>query len=171
MGTVFSVASAFSLRQPSKGAHTNAWGDYRAIETDLIHRAGLTRKSGARSGIVTLIQRFGSALNLNVHLHMIVIDGVYTFDDDAMRFHSVKAPGSDDMKALLDRIIRRTILTERWKARRVLAGIREGVALPTPRRHGGHQRGPYPGCRALPVSLTLPSTQRIREAPEDPRYS
>ena len=81
----------------------------RAIETDLIHRAGLTRKSGARSGIVTLIQRFGSALNLNVHLHMIVIDGVYTFDDDAMRFHSVKAPGSDDMKALLDRIIRRTI--------------------------------------------------------------
>ncbi len=37
----------------------------RAIETDLIHRAGLTRSSGARSGIVTLVQRFGSALNLN----------------------------------------------------------------------------------------------------------
>ena len=37
----------------------------RAIETDLIHRAGLTRASGARSGIVTLVQRFGSALNLN----------------------------------------------------------------------------------------------------------
>jgi ribosomal protein S27E len=37
----------------------------RAIETDLIHRAGLTRESGARTGIVTLIQRFGSALNLN----------------------------------------------------------------------------------------------------------
>ena len=37
----------------------------RAIETDLIHRAGLTRASGARSGVVTLVQRFGSALNLN----------------------------------------------------------------------------------------------------------
>jgi hypothetical protein len=37
----------------------------RAIETDLIHRAGLTRASGARSGIVTLVQRFGSALNRN----------------------------------------------------------------------------------------------------------
>jgi len=24
---------------------------------------------------VTLIQRFGSALNLNVHLHMLVLDG------------------------------------------------------------------------------------------------
>ena len=37
----------------------------RAIETDLIHRAGLTRVSGARSGVVTLVQRFGSALNLH----------------------------------------------------------------------------------------------------------
>ena len=45
------------------------------IETDLIHRAGLTRKSGARSGIVTFVQRFGSALNLNIHLHMMVLDG------------------------------------------------------------------------------------------------
>jgi hypothetical protein len=81
----------------------------RAIETDLIHRAGLTRKCGARSGIITLVQRFGSALNLNVHLHMIALDGVYTFDDEATRFHCVKAPTSADMQSLLDRIIRRTI--------------------------------------------------------------
>ena len=69
----------------------------------------LTRQSGARSGIITLVQRFGSALNLNVHLHMIVLDGVYTFDDDAPRFHSIKAPSQSDMQTLLDRIIRRTM--------------------------------------------------------------
>ena len=39
----------------------------RAIQTDLTHRAGLTARSGARTGVVTLIQRFGSALNLNVY--------------------------------------------------------------------------------------------------------
>ena len=39
---------------------------YRAIETHLIHKAGLTR-SKASTGAVTLIQRFGSALNLNIH--------------------------------------------------------------------------------------------------------
>ena len=33
----------------------------RAIETDLIQRAGLTRTSLARTRVVTLIQRFGSA--------------------------------------------------------------------------------------------------------------
>jgi hypothetical protein len=36
---------------------------YRVISTFLIKRAGLTVKSGAQSGAVTLIQRFGSALN------------------------------------------------------------------------------------------------------------
>ena len=36
-----------------------------AIETDPVRRAELTSASGARTGIVTLVQRFGSALNLN----------------------------------------------------------------------------------------------------------
>jgi hypothetical protein len=39
---------------------------YRAISAHLIRKAGLTRAS-AVTGAVTLIQRFGSALNLNVH--------------------------------------------------------------------------------------------------------
>ncbi len=41
---------------------------YRAISGHLIRKAGLTRAS-AVTGTVTLIQRFGSALNLNVHFH------------------------------------------------------------------------------------------------------
>ena len=38
---------------------------YRAIETHLIQQAGCIRAE-ARTGAVTLIQRFGSALNLNI---------------------------------------------------------------------------------------------------------
>ena len=37
---------------------------YRAISTDLLKRTGFTVASGAKTGAVTLIQRFGSALNL-----------------------------------------------------------------------------------------------------------
>jgi hypothetical protein len=33
--------------------------------------------SSGVTGAVTLIQRFGSALNLNVHFHMLVLDRVY----------------------------------------------------------------------------------------------
>ena len=60
---------------------------YRAISTFLIRRAGLRVGAGARTGAVTLIQRFGSALNLNVHLYMLFVDGVYTFDDERPRLH------------------------------------------------------------------------------------
>ncbi len=50
---------------------------HRVISTFLIKRARMTVKSGAQSGAVTLIQRFGSALNLNPHFHMLYLNGVY----------------------------------------------------------------------------------------------
>ena len=82
----------------------------RAIETDLISRAGLTRASGARTGIVTLVQRFGSALNLNIHLHMLVLDGVYTTRQSGRpKFHPVPAPHQAQLQALLNRLIQRVV--------------------------------------------------------------
>ena len=42
---------------------------YRAISRHIVRRAGFSRSS-AETGAVTLIQRFGSALNLNIHFHM-----------------------------------------------------------------------------------------------------
>jgi hypothetical protein len=47
----------------------------RAISTHLARQAGLTRRA-ACTGAVTLIQRFGSALNLNIHFPMLFLDGV-----------------------------------------------------------------------------------------------
>ena len=43
---------------------------YRVIATRLIKKAGFTTKTG-HTGAVTLIQRFGSALNLNIHFHIL----------------------------------------------------------------------------------------------------
>ena len=79
----------------------------RAIETHLIKKAGLTRASGARSGAVTFIQRFGSALNLNVHLHMLIPDGVYALRHGKPLFHALPAPSLSELTALLNRIVRR----------------------------------------------------------------
>lgn len=51
---------------------------------------------------VTLIQRFGSALNLNVHFHMLFLNGVYAEDDyGKQRFHRVKAPTYSELSALV----------------------------------------------------------------------
>lgn len=79
----------------------------RAIQTDLAHRAGLTASSGARTGVVTLIQRFGSALNLNIHLHMLVLDGVYTLEQNRPRFHRAGAPNRQALERLLNRLVQR----------------------------------------------------------------
>ncbi len=58
---------------------------YRTISTFLIKKAGFSHKT-ARTGAVTLIQRFGSALNLNIHFHMLFLDGVYRdLGDDTER--------------------------------------------------------------------------------------
>ncbi|EMZ71474.1 transposase family protein [Escherichia coli 174900] len=48
----------------------------RVIAGWLADQAGIDRAS-AQCGAVTLIQRFGSALNLNIHFHMLWLDGVY----------------------------------------------------------------------------------------------
>ena len=49
---------------------------HRVITRHLLGQAGL-KADEADSGAVALIQRFGSAANLNIHLHCLVLDGVY----------------------------------------------------------------------------------------------
>ena len=52
----------------------------RALFAELRRRA--RRQWGVRAeqcGAVTVIQRFGSALDLNVHFHTLALDGVYTY--------------------------------------------------------------------------------------------
>jgi len=79
----------------------------RALSTHLIKKAGFTR-AVAQTGAVTLIQRFGSALNLNLHFHMLVLDGVYVENGHGgLRFHRLKAPNVDELKALVHAISHR----------------------------------------------------------------
>ena len=74
-----------------------------------IHRSGLTVASGARTGAVTLIQRFGSALNLNIHLHMLFLDGAYTFHGNRPTFHRSCRPAAEELNRLLDSLSRRIV--------------------------------------------------------------
>ena len=52
----------------------------RAVLGFLRTRARRAGIANGRSGAVAIIQRFGGALNLNVHIHALVIDGVFTDD-------------------------------------------------------------------------------------------
>jgi len=57
-------------------------------------------------GAVTFVQRFGSALQLNLHFHVLVPDGA--FDHDAV-FVADDAPDDHDVRALLVRAGRRVV--------------------------------------------------------------
>jgi hypothetical protein len=80
---------------------------YRSIATHLTRKAGYT-KTTAHTGAVTLIQRFGGSLNLNIHFHMLFLDGVYTGDDHGpTRFRWVKAPTNNELTQLTHTIAQR----------------------------------------------------------------
>ena len=81
---------------------------YRTISTYLHKKAGFTHKT-ARSGAVTFIQRFGSALNLNIHFHMLFLDGVYVNDANkkkGQRFVCVRNHKRAEIVKLTHAIIR-----------------------------------------------------------------
>ena len=80
----------------------------RVIAGHLIKQAGFTRKE-ARTGAVTLIQRFGSALNLNLHFHMLFLDGVYVVGANGRVawFRWVRAPTTAELAELTHTIAER----------------------------------------------------------------
>jgi hypothetical protein len=88
---------------------------HRVITRHLLGQAGF-KADGADSGAVTLIQRFGSAANLNIHLHCLVLDGVYLRGiDGAPEFVEVPEPTDEALQAVLHKIITRLmkLLTRR----------------------------------------------------------
>ena len=114
-----------------------------------IRRSGLTVASGARTGAVTLIQRFGSALNLNIHLHMLFLDGAYTFHGNRPTFHRSCRPAAEELNRLLDSLSRRIV----WVLER------RGLLVADP-VHPHLDLSPVPAstaCRPLPLTTASPS--------------
>ena len=73
----------------------------------LLFQRRRARRRGLRdghSGCVTLIQRFGGGLNLNVDFHTLLLDGVFTDGEGgALRFrplHHIEDPAA--VRAILD---------------------------------------------------------------------
>ena len=80
----------------------------RAVLGSLRRRARRAGVQGGRSGAVAIIQRFGAALNLNVHVHALVLDGVYAEDGrGTLCFHAAAPPLDEEMDRLIETIDRR----------------------------------------------------------------
>jgi hypothetical protein len=79
----------------------------RVLERHLRESAGLVGGKG-QDGAETLIQRFGSAANLNVHLQCLVLDGVYRSDAEGVpEIIEAAAPTDEALHAFLHTVIAR----------------------------------------------------------------
>jgi hypothetical protein len=88
---------------------------HRVIARHLLGQAAL-KADEADSGAITLIQRFGSAANLNIHLHYPVLDGVYRRSTEgAPEFVEVGEPTDEALHTVLHKIVTRMmkLLTRR----------------------------------------------------------
>jgi len=80
----------------------------RAIESRYRARARKLGHKGARGGSVTVIHRAGSDLRLNIHFHLLALDGVYIDEPGGgRRFVTIAAPTLDEMQKLLAVIVKR----------------------------------------------------------------
>jgi hypothetical protein len=67
------------------------------------------RGARAQGGAVAIIQRFGGARNLNVHIQALVLDGVFLADGPAggVRFHAARRQRPDGIAGVLTTVARR----------------------------------------------------------------
>jgi len=64
--------------------------------------------AGAETGAVSFVQRFGGSMNCHTHLHVIVIDGVYSRQEGgATRFHFAEPPSAQELASLVATICER----------------------------------------------------------------
>ena len=114
---------------------------------------------------MAIIQRFGAALNLNIHVHALVIDGVYVEHGPAVRFRECDSPTDDEMDHLLDTIERRLrrLLARRRNANRIAAAIDTLLDCVPPERTSSEEHG-HTGLPPALLSGDRPMDKRIVES-------
>jgi hypothetical protein len=126
-----------------------------------------------RSGAVVIVQRFGAALNTNIHAHAMVLDGVFAEDTAGrLQFHPGEPPTDAEMDDVLATIARRVrrLLVQRGMWDDDAAGLWAGAdpvlaGLTGASGQGRRAFGPRAGaavrrCGASPDLAALPVPRR-----------
>ncbi len=95
-------------------------------------KAGLAANN-SKSGAVTLIQRFGGSLNLNIHFHQLFVDGCYELNEqkEPIDFWVASPPTVKEIEEVLTKIINKlTKYLERQKI--IIRDDNDGFQIPIP---------------------------------------
>ena len=117
--------------------------------------------AGTATGSIGFPQRFGSSLNLHVHLHTLAIDGVFDkTDDGGVCVHETPPPSKDDVEEVARRVRDRAL---RWLRRHSYLDERAAEERGNERREPDALQG---ACSSR--SLALPSLRDPRRPKEIP---
>jgi hypothetical protein len=87
------------------------------FQRDRARRLGV---EAGESGSVTLVQRFGGSVNLNIHFHTLMIEGVYVSQGQKAVFQPLGPPDTQEVKRVLRQIQKRVMRV--LKKRQYLVG-------------------------------------------------
>lgn len=77
---------------------------YLRIITNWYVKAARRNGHIGKTAAVTFIQRFGGAINLNVHFHALLLDGAFVVEDGEPHFIPVFPPTDEEVMTLVNRI-------------------------------------------------------------------
>ena len=96
----------------------------------------------ARCGAVTFVQRLGDALNLNVHFHSLILDGVYLrAADGSAQFRTLAPPTDAEVERVAASIVRHRVPTRQTRSRAMAVC---SVSSTSPRSDTEPRRGRAP---------------------------
>jgi len=113
----------------------------RAFADAIFAHFGRRFRGVGRCGAVTFVQRAGGSLNLNVHLHVLALDGVFRRRGEAVMFRRAGPPTPEELAAVVDDVRRRVT---RWLRRQGLLDDGEASEGPS----GPLQWAALEGCAA-----------------------
>jgi hypothetical protein len=130
------------------------------VEAIFAHHLKWAKEKGlgeAPSGAVTHVQRFGSSVNLNVHFHVMVLDGVFTRDAvGCPLFHPAPSPTRAELDEVVRQVHRRAVA---WLTRKGHA-----VASAEARSQDAPAQTSLDACAA--IAMGRGTVRAIRDAPE-----
>jgi hypothetical protein len=138
---------------------------WRHIRRWYANRAAALGYPGGDTGAVTVIQRFSSSLALNVHFHMLVLDGVFVPgpNGEPPRWQKVPAPSTEEVQQLVALLAR---AAEAWLARQGF-GTDEPLEEDDPDGQGALLAAAVAG-RVAHGKRAGAKVRRLRRAPQRP---
>ena len=162
----------FALR-PLAAFDASVLGALARIFAGAIEARYRGRTRSTAFGAVTFVQRFGGSLNLNVHFHVVVLDGVYTRDDQQrVAFSAAQAPSRLELDTIVRRVQDRSLAWLRRRGRRDERPLEE-------RSNEAQAEGAMDACAAIALqrgsrwsatgsTCTLGGRSRVREVRRPP---